>query len=361
MSGSRSNSATTRLDALEEQLELLQNLQDQFATLQTRYDNLHEENTTMQARLAEIRQAEHLSPTPSSSEHRSPEPKVAAPEYYSGQRSKLRTFLTQVTLVVNSQTRRYDTEQSKVLYAGSYLRDVAFQWFQPYVTLDPQPAFMSDFRLFCQEMTKTFGDPDEKGTATRQLFALRQRSSAASYVADFRRFSTLLDWDNDALCAQFYRGLKDNVKDELARVGKPEMLQDLIDTAIRIDTRHFERTLERGDRSSRTGPQGLFSPNQNRASTESEHKPFHLRATETTTKKGRLTPDEYKRRMDNKLCLYCGSDKHFVRQCRDAPQRQAFQARQRPATQLRGVIADHLGEGAQLDPEELPEDYALKV
>ena len=44
---------------------------------------------------------------------------------------------------------------------------------------------------------------------------------------------------------QYYRGLKDAVKDELIKEERPEALDEMISTAVKIDNRHYERALER--------------------------------------------------------------------------------------------------------------------
>ena len=92
-------------------------------------------------------------------------PKVSQPKYYHGQYAKLSTFITQVTMVITLQPSRFPTKTSKVLYAGSFLRDTQFLWFQPFVTIDPQPKFMLDFKKFCAELRKSFRDPDKEQTA----------------------------------------------------------------------------------------------------------------------------------------------------------------------------------------------------
>ena len=44
----------------------------------------------------------------------------------------------------------------------------------------------------------------------------------------------------------YYEGLKDHVKDEIARIGpRLEVVTDLIETAVRIDNQHYEQSLER--------------------------------------------------------------------------------------------------------------------
>lgn len=216
--------------------------------------------------------------------------------------------------------------------------------------MDPQPVFMNDFKLFCKELNKVFGDPNEKSTATRQLYALRQRGSATSYLAEFRRFSIVLDWDDAALAAQFYRGLKDTIKDELARTGKPDELEKLIDVAIRIDTHLFERSVEKGTSTVPSPrfstPSPLFNRNtpaaydQKPSVTPSPSEHF-IRAAQTFQRTGRLTPDKYTYRMEKKLCLYCASDKHMVRHCPSALTRPNYAARTKPSN-LRATTASSM-------------------
>ena len=339
-----------RVQALEERL---QEVLDQQSTLTTENDTLRERVAVLtalpgrneQPDMAQpsTQQASSLSPireasaaptgiTTSSSGGRTSEPKVASPEYYSGQRSKLATFITQTSMVITLQTSRFPSEVSKVLYMGSFLRDTAFLWFQPYVTADPQPSFMTNFKEFCNELEQTFGDPDKIGTAERQLYALRQKGSVASYMADFMRFAVVIKWNDQAKAAQFYRGLKDGIKDELSRVGRPDTLKELESAAIRIDTRLFERQVEKGERfpstNGNTGTPSRFVPRNTSSFTKTQttfSRPPTERlqafqpTTDKITKQGKLNPTEYQRRKDLNLCLYCGDKGHQVLKCPLAP------------------------------------------
>ncbi len=69
--------------------------------------------------------------------------------------------------------------------------------------------------------------------------------SAAKYAAEFQRIAALTDWDDDALVSQYYWGLNETIKDEIARMDRPEELQNMIDTSINIDSRQWERRMER--------------------------------------------------------------------------------------------------------------------
>ena len=356
------SSGQDRLQHLKEQLQAVL---DQQTTLQNENDHLREQVATLTA-LPPTEEHEdtsdigiqqqqnsgrdtpapmrgvslvptHLTTTTSSG--RISEPKIASPEYYGGQRNKLASFITQVTMVMSLQPSRFPTELSKVIYAGFFLRDTAFLWFQPYVTAEPQPSFMLSFKGFCKELQMTFGDPDEVATAEQQLYALRQKGSVASYLTDFMRHAVLVKWNDEAKAA---RGLKDAIKDELSRVGRPTNLKDLEAASIRIDTRLFERLVEKGERpmtTNFTGSQSCFTPRTSstfspRTSTFTKStytRPSEdLRASFQTssdqvTKQGKLTPAEYQRRKDDNLCLYCGDKGHQVLQCPVAPPPQTRQ------------------------------------
>lgn len=318
--------STTRMQALEAQLQ-------ELIDKQTAMEN---ENITLRTQMDDIRSTQRetteTSTTVSSSGRH--EPKVSSPEYFSGQRNKVTTFITQVRMVIGLQPSRFPTENSKVLYAGSYLRDTAFLWFQPYVAAETPPAWLNDFNLFCKELRSMFGDPDEVATAERQLYSLRQRGSASAYVADFTRYAAVVNWNDEALCAQFYRGLKDPIKDELARSSKPKDLKAYKDIAVRIDTRLFERHLEK-DRATKTysttyntrSPYRQASPaiTTTRATTTTSFRPRtstperdHLSAVVSTIR-GRISREEYERRRKHNLCLYCGQSGHVVAKCPVAP------------------------------------------
>ena len=342
--------ATDRLEALEQQLSMLMEqhaaLQNENQRLRTHVgtttvipdsptflDNYHTEDVN------QTRRDHSAVPTlPSTTSNgRTNEPKVSQPEYFYGHRNKLSSFITQITMVIALQPSRFTTELSKILYAGSFLRETAFLWFQPHVTATPASDFMGSFDLFCEELRKTFGDPDEEASAERHLYVLRQKGSAASYIAEFMRHAVLVKWNDQAMAAQFYRGLKDIIKDELARVGRPKDLRELQQAVVRIDTRLFERQVEKGDLSTRTDYNRNQYPNQRTSFTKTQttfQRPSsgyqattvtrpaeHLRAGFPSskpngfTRRGKLNPAEYQRRKDNNLCLYCGEKGHLVLQC----------------------------------------------
>jgi hypothetical protein len=55
----------------------------------------------------------------------------------------------------------------------------------------------------------------------------------------------MIDWDDAPLIVTFYNGLKERVKDEIARVDRPDEIDDMIKLAVRIDDRQYEREMEK--------------------------------------------------------------------------------------------------------------------
>ncbi|OMH78677.1 Retrotransposon-derived protein PEG10 [Zancudomyces culisetae] len=246
------------------------------------------------------------------------EPRVADPEYYNGNRDHLRNFISQVNLVIEAQPSRFPSDKQKVVFVSTFLRGAAFSWLQPYLESRTPVPMLTDFELFTEELHRVFGNPHQASTAERQLRRLRQTNSAVNYATDFRRLSTLTNWNDSALCSQYYEGLKDEVKDQLARFDRAENLNELIDLSIKVDNRLFERQLERTHRS-------RFAFNQPtipRSDPTSPHQP-HTQPMEidgTSTRRPPITPEERQRRRDNNLCLYCGNPDHIIAICPRRPQ-----------------------------------------
>jgi hypothetical protein len=74
---------------------------------------------------------------------------------------------------------------------------------------------------------------------------LKQKGSVASYAASFQQLAAKTKWGKAALQHQFYIGLKDTIKDKVARSDKPDDLQELIVLAVKINNRIYKRSLEK--------------------------------------------------------------------------------------------------------------------
>jgi hypothetical protein len=54
-----------------------------------------------------------------------------------------------------------------------------------------------------------------------------------------------VDWNEKAYISAAIGGLKDHVWDKLARMERPERLDQLAEIAVKIDNRYYERKMEK--------------------------------------------------------------------------------------------------------------------
>ena len=246
------------------------------------------------------------------SHHR--EPKMNNPAHFDGKRSELSDFLTQLRMIFRAQPSKFSTEDSKVMFAASFLRGTAFRWIQPQLEKDPLPYELSTFSSFAQELKRVFGDPEEVATAERTLTTLKQIGSASAYASKFMRISSSVEWNDSALRYQFYSGLKDIIKDELCKLDRPESLAKLMEIAIRIDNRIHERRLEKGPSRPpmKTTTTQVPAPSTFQL-VDRGPQPMDIDAARRKFKP--LSEEEKQRRRMLNLCLYCGQPGHQAMSC----------------------------------------------
>ena len=141
------------------------------------------------------------------------------------------------------------------MFASTYLRDPAFEWFNSFLTdfLSNKPDKRDDdtievtqnYSNFKNKLRQVFGDFDKEHLAERRMQSLRQTGSAANYASKFQQLAAQTQWGAVPQVAQFYKRLKDRVKDNVAQVNRPSQLQSMITLAIWIDDRQYERELEK--------------------------------------------------------------------------------------------------------------------
>jgi len=333
---SRAESLLEKCATLE---ETCTTLRERCVTLGERCTTLGEQGATL---LSQCNMLASRTPTGNPS---ALEPKMADAPTFNGNRKELIPFLTKCRLKFGGQPSRFQDERAKVMYAGARLEGSAFGWFQPLVArwdttgVLPPPAELSSFETFATELTALYGDPNLAASAEREICQLRQTSTVANYTAKFEQHRQYLEWNDAALRDQFYRGLKDEIKDELAPRGRPETLAKLKEIASRLDARLQERALERklvvaSQPTQRLAPKLTYAPPQ----APSKPPPYPRPAAPTTalrtpmhTSDGtvpmeigaqglwQLTAAEKLRRKQLNLCNYCGIAGHDVWGCPSKP------------------------------------------
>ena len=237
-----------------------------------------------------------------------PSPKVCLPEKFDGTISKYRDFVVSIENILVLNGERYPTDEIKVRFIGTLLTRDALSWFRGLV--ESNSDLLKSYKKFMDEFKTLFDDPLKHRHARAAIDRLKQgKGSVLTYAAKFRRLASDTGYNNDALTEHFRKGLGDEVKDVLATaLDEPTDIELLIPYCIRIDNRLYDRRIER------SGNRSASKVSFKLSSESSSPSPMDLDAMKLNENK-KLTKEERERRIQNKLCLYCGEAGHRLAQC----------------------------------------------
>jgi len=300
--------------------------------------------------------------------------KVNAPQEFYGVRNKFEMFRMQCLLAIEMGGAKLNSDRKKMLYIVSYLRGPAYDWIHPhfkdYLENAPAQQKESTKRLFREpqalfdEMEETFDYGNETLEAERDIQALRQKSSAAKYKAEFQVLAVKVEWNDEALASQFYKGLKDVVKDEIARYDRPTGLKEMYDLAVKIDGRMYERQLEKKGRF----PVAGANQGRRREVPAWRDDYYGLQKMQIdATRQGKPGSNSNKKRqganrgnppqtkgasdMSKVECYECGKKGHYARDCSARKQRHELQGSGQNKSRDRASFRATRGQGKENDAE----------
>src|SRR6266481_462223 len=257
--------------------------------------------------------------------------KLRDPDPFDGSDTqKLCTFVLQCKLDFCDCSDLFQDDTTKVNYMLSYLKGMALDCFEPMLLEMPEPAWLSDFTLFLEELEASFSSYDPIGKAEAKLEGLHMQENhqVTKYFIKFMQLATHVQWGEAALLHQAYNGLAKRIKNDMVHHDKPTTLPGLQKTTQAIDAWYWERRAEvsretntattsthkseksdsskmdaKSKGSSHSRQRNLPGSSQSKGST-SELRKFIPDLTSKLRKDGKLMPQERQRRMDKNLCLF---------------------------------------------------------
>jgi len=214
-----------------------------------------------------------------------------------------------------------------------------------------------------------FGLSDPVGDATSLIDNLHMKpgDKIVTYNVEFMQYAAQLNWGDIVLCYCFYHGLPNHLQDLIANreQGKPTFFHAMYQLAITFDNRYWEQNRERdrfcntekeatdshyrkqgrmaqfsasSQSSAPSRPQSSTTPPQTAPSQSSQklsRRPSSIIKSPSLStprvdlsdklgRDGKLNGNERKCRINNNLCLYCGSKDHKIDGC---PRKQLVRAR----------------------------------
>ena len=78
-------------------------------------------------------------------------------------------------------------------------------------------SIISNYAQYKKEIKKHFGVVNEAQAAEMKLLSLRQKHGAAEYAVEFQHITSLTNWDDSILTTLYYWGLREFIKNKIAR------------------------------------------------------------------------------------------------------------------------------------------------
>lgn len=298
-----------------EMVEEIKKLKDQIQGQGNKASELEQ----LRAEVQTLRGAANIISTPVTTKENV---KLNNPTPYDGTPGQLQAHLTQVRAYQRFNQLDSQPDGKRIMHAASFLKGRALAWFEPYLTdyvnaeafenckQETQEMF-SKYENYENALRSLFQDPDEERQAERELSRLRQKGPASAYAAEFRRICARIHSTDETKIFAFYQGLKEEVKDDLARYDRPSDFLQYVELAIKIDNRLYERRLERKGNT----PGNFRQNNRNKPNTGKKYRP----GTSWGQSSGPMELDATQRKPKDKKdieCYNCNKKGHYARECR---------------------------------------------
>lgn len=282
------------------------------------------------------------------------------PDKFNGTRTKLTGFLTQLRMKLEMNDDRFRNEAAKVIYGVSRLEGRALDQVVPLVNANPIAPF-SSVDAFVKYLESSFGDPDPRATARRELANLKQGTGDfSSYYTQFLRIVGYLDYNENGKIDALADGLSEDLKDAMIyQTERSQTLEDFAMILMKMDNKIRSRKQEQGNHivgqlgftNNPPHPShvagGLTSMDLSALRMASNQRPApELRYTFSNGQR-KTTLAEKQWRKDNNLCMYCAGSGHTFSNCPSANR-----SKPQPATMTGALLAPDITNKTTISPQD---------
>ena len=246
--------------------------------------------------------------------------KIKEPDTYRGERHKLQGWLAQLQVYFKAIQWAEGHDDEKILYAISLLRDDAGKWITPY-TEELISSTWENWAGFAQELRNQFGVIDTKGETRIVLKNMKQgRKSMTKYWNEFRLVASETGLDDSTAGEWLLGGMNPELQNAWgASSDKYTNITALANWAIEKETklatvRHIQghkatTPIQRQNEIPRN-PNGTYQPRTTTQGGEAMDLDAFRRQPRLN-----ISPEEFRRRMRERLCLKCAQPGHRAEFC----------------------------------------------
>jgi hypothetical protein len=278
--------------------------------------------------------------------------KIPDPPSFAKGRKEYRAFKAKLQQKLTGDARLFRDPAHKLSYAVGFVTDEAYE------TIRPLLSVIETVEQLLAHLDSTYEDPDQHGTAERELRALRQgNSDFSAHYAKFQGIMAVLGWEGSARQSALYNSLTQEIKETLARtipapnetyaqyVAKVKLLDDQLRRLAAEKGRappnpgHPKAPGPTPARTPGSGPrQHQYSANPADSTGATSHRgpaPMDL----ATQKRLEARQAQYTEWANQGVCTKCGSSDHWRRDCPKNQQVQ-HQPHRRPPLRAAATCTD---------------------
>jgi hypothetical protein len=206
---------------------------------------------------------------------------------------------------------------------------------------------MWDFEVFLNELKVNFSPHDPIRDAKKSLteISMKDGSCIVKYNVKFWKLVARVDWNESALTARYFHRLPLRLRVEVMHGGEPTSLATMCLKAQDADDIHWMQKDEANQETQNSGNSGNSAKKDSKGNSHSnsnfnsnhpspkptssnignsassgkrskpKDKPKPNPLADKLDKNGKLTREEWERRMKEGLCLYCGKSGHIAHDC----------------------------------------------